>query len=144
VHPLLDPVAGLLVALWIFRAAFEAGEENLDYLTGAGADPELRRQLARTAADVDGVLRVHQVIAEYVGPQLVVDMHVNVDGELSLFDAHAISDRVQERLEARGDVDRAYVHVEPCESEALLKSARRAETEVPPCAGGEVSGDVVD
>ncbi len=138
-HPLLDPAAGLLVAVWIFRAAFEAGKENLDYLTGAGADPALRQELVRTAAEVDGVLRVHQVITEYAGPQLVVDMHVNVDGELSLSDAHTISDRVQERLEARGDVDRAYVHVEPCESEARLESARcaRARTEESACPEDE-------
>ena len=117
VHPLLDPVAGFLVALWIFRAAYEVGKENLDYLTGAGADPELRRTLAETASEVAGVQRVHQVITEYVGPGLIVDLHVNVDGEITLYEAHAIVDQVQRQLEALPDVDRAYVHVEPCEQD---------------------------
>jgi cation diffusion facilitator family transporter len=117
VHPLLDPVAGFLVALWIFRAAYEVGKENLDYLTGAGAGPELRRTLAETASEVAGVQRVHQVITEYVGPGLIVDLHVNVDGEITLYEAHAIVDQVQRQLEALPDVDRAYVHVEPCEQD---------------------------
>jgi cation diffusion facilitator family transporter len=119
-HPLLDPAAGFAVALWIFRAAYEAGKENLDYLTGAGAEPETRKVLAAAAADVPGVLRVHQVITEYVGPRLVVDLHVNVDGTLTLYEAHEIADQVQERLEALADVDRAYVHVEPYEEETKV------------------------
>jgi cation diffusion facilitator family transporter len=118
VHPLLDPIAGFLVALWIFRAAYEVGQENMDYLTGAGADLELRQTLAEAAAEVPGVQRVHQVITEYAGPQLVADLHINVDGNLTLYEAHAISDEVQERLEALPDVDRTYIHVEPCEENA--------------------------
>jgi len=116
VHPLLDPLAGFLVALWIFRAAWEAGKENLGYLTGAGASPELRTQIAMVAGEVLEVQCVHQVIAEYVGPQLVVDLHINVDGMLTLFEAHAIADRVQAVVEALPEVDRAYVHLEPPEA----------------------------
>ena len=56
---------------------------------------------------------VHQVIAEYVGPQLRVDMHIDVDGSLPLDRAHAIADRVQEIVEALPEVDLAFVHVEP-------------------------------
>ncbi len=112
-HPLADPIAGVLVSLWIFRAAFEAWRENLSYLTGAGAGEDLRREIAEVAGTVPRVLRVHQVITEYVGPQLVVDLHVNVDGHLPLFEAHRIADLVQERVEALPDIDRAYVHVEP-------------------------------
>jgi divalent metal cation (Fe/Co/Zn/Cd) transporter len=67
------------------------------------------------AAEVPGVKAVHQVILEYVGPQLVADLHINVDGYLPLREAHDISDQVQARLETHPDVDRAYVHVEPLE-----------------------------
>jgi len=112
-HPLLDPLAGVLVALWIFRAAWEAWRENLRYLTGAGASPEVRRQIAEMAASVCGVKEVHQVITEYVGPQLMVDIHVNVDGNITLFEAHEISDKIQVTLEGLPEVERAYVHVEP-------------------------------
>lgn len=116
VHPLSDPIAGVLVALWIFRAAFEAIHENLKYLTGAGAPRELRHEIAEVASKVPGVLRVHQVITEYVGPQLIADLHINVDGRMSLYEAHHISDAVEEAVAALDEVDRAYVHVEPCEA----------------------------
>lgn len=115
IHPLADPIAGLLVALWIAKAALEVWRENLTYLTGGGASAELQATIVAAAGDVEGVERVHQVITEHVGPELVADLHINVDGNLPLFDAHEISDAVQARVEAINGIDRAYVHLEPCE-----------------------------
>lgn len=111
--PLLDPIAGCLVALWIFRAAFEAGKENLAYLTGAGADEELREKIIDVAKNIPGVERVHHMMSDYVGPKLVVDMHINLPGEKTLDEVHEVTDRVIEALEAMPEIDRAYVHVEP-------------------------------
>ncbi|MEJ5309435.1 MAG: cation diffusion facilitator family transporter [Anaerolineae bacterium] len=112
-HPLADPIAGVLVALWIFRAALGAWKENLRYLTGAGASREIREEIAALAATIPGVLSVHQVITEYVGPRLVADLHIDVDGNTPLFEVHRISDAVRVELEALPEVDRVYVHVEP-------------------------------
>jgi cation diffusion facilitator family transporter len=113
IHPITDPIAGLLVAVWIFRAVFGVLKENLDYLTGAGASEDLRKRIAEVAAGVPGVTQVHHTMAEYSGPQLVVDMHINVNGEITLNEAHAISDKVIQQLESLPEVDRAYVHIEP-------------------------------
>ncbi len=111
--PELDPVAGILVAGWIFRAAFSAFRENLGYLTGAGAPPELRERIAEIAAEVPGVAQVHHTMTEYAGPKLVIDMHINVDGNISLNQAHEIAEAVAARVGELPDVDRVYVHVEP-------------------------------
>jgi len=113
IHPLADPVAGFLVAAWIFRAAFMAARDNLGFLTGAGASEELRSQLVEAAESIPGVIKVHHAITEYSGPRLVVDMHLNVDGNMPLNQVHMISDQVIERLESFPEVDRAYVHIEP-------------------------------
>jgi len=112
-HPLFDPIAGFLVSLWIFKNAFEAGKENFAYLTGAGASPEDCDQFVKIASSIDGVNAIHHLMAEYVGPHLVLDMHINVDGTLTLNESHAIADKVIEALESEPSVDRAYVHVEP-------------------------------
>jgi cation diffusion facilitator family transporter len=115
IHPLADPIAGVLVAVWIFKSAFEAGKENLAFLTGAGADEELRHRIIETALSVDGVENVHHMMSDYVGPKLLVDMHINLPGDKSLDEVHAINDRVIEALEAMPEIDRAYIHVEPLE-----------------------------
>jgi cation diffusion facilitator family transporter len=114
IHPLADPIAGAIVSLWIVRAAFDVWAENLKYLTGGGASSELREKIIEASEAVKGVERVHQVITEHVGPELVADLHINVDGNLPLFEAHAISDSVQASVEALDGIDRAYVHLEPC------------------------------
>ena len=116
-HPILDPVAGVVVSLWIFRAAFDAGKENLRYLTGAGADEDLRQKIIKTANDIDGVQQVHHMMSDYVGPKLIVDMHINLPGHASLEEVHDISDKVISALQALPEVDRAYVHVEPFEEQ---------------------------
>lgn len=113
ISPLLDPVAGLVVAAWIFRTVYLAGRENLNYLTGHGASEMLRTEIVRVAEGVPGVQRVHYTMTEYVGPRLVVDLHINVNGEMTVNEAHAICDEVIRRLETMREVDRAYVHIEP-------------------------------
>jgi cation diffusion facilitator family transporter len=112
-NPILDPIAGFLVAAWIFRAAFRAGRENLYFLTGGGASKEMREKIVAITQEVPGVMGVHHLMTEYVGPRLVIDLHVNVDGKTPLTRSHAISDEVIERLQALPEVDRAYVHIEP-------------------------------
>jgi cation diffusion facilitator family transporter len=111
--PLFDPGAGIVVALWIFRAVYFTARENLGYLTGAGADEELREKILTAVQSIEGVENVHHIITEYAGPKLVVEMHINVDGNISLNHSHEISDKAIEELEKLPEVDRAYVHVEP-------------------------------
>ena len=113
IHPLSDPIAGGLVSLWILRAAWNAWKENLRYLTGGGAPPELREEIMRITMSVPGVRGVHQIITEYAGTRLVADLHVDVDGSLAITEAHRISNKVQEELEALPEIDRAYIHIEP-------------------------------
>jgi cation diffusion facilitator family transporter len=113
IHPLLDPIAGLAVSLWIFRAAFNAARENLNFLTGHGADEELRKKILDTAQSVPGVLRVHHLMTDYSGPRLVIDLHINVNADTPLRDSHQIEDEVMNRLKEMPEIDRAYVHIEP-------------------------------
>ena len=113
IHPLADPVAGFLVAIWILRQAFLAGRENLGFLTGKSADPELVKAFITAAEELPGVIRVHHIMTDYVGPRLMLDLHINVDGTKTLNEVHAISDNVIQRLEDFPEVERAYVHIEP-------------------------------
>ena len=113
IHPLADPVAGFLVAVWILRNAFLAGRENLGFLTGKGTSKERINEFIAAAEAVPGVIKVHHMVTDYVGPRLMLDLHINVDGNSTVNHAHDISDEVTRKLEAFPEVDRAYVHIEP-------------------------------
>lgn len=113
IHPLLDPFAGVLVAIWIFRAAYEVGKENLGFLTGSSPDEEIKKKILEAARSVPGVISVHQMVTEFVGPKIVVDIHIDVDQSINLKEAHDISDRVADAVQSIPEVDRAYIHPEP-------------------------------
>jgi cation diffusion facilitator family transporter len=113
IHPLADPIAGFLVAIWIFRQVYLVGKENLGFLTGRGASREELDEFIKAAESIPGVIRVHHIMTDYVGPKLLVDMHINVNGATTLNEVHEISDKVIQRLQEFPHVDRAYVHIEP-------------------------------
>jgi len=113
IHPYFDPLAGLFVALWIFKATWEIIWENIGYLIGRGADLELTNKIAQAAFSISDVADVHRIVAEYVGPQLRVDMHINVDGDITLNKAHQIGEDVRNAVEGMEEVDLVYVHIEP-------------------------------
>ena len=113
IHPVFDPIAGLFVAVWIFRATGEILWENFGYLTGRGASEELTEQIVKIASRISGVQNVHHVIAEYIGPQLRVDMHIDVDGDIKLKNAHVIDEEIREKVEAMTEVDLVFVHIDP-------------------------------
>lgn len=115
-HPLFDPAAGFLVGLWIFRTTWEIVAENFGYLTGRGASKELIGRITEAAQGVPEVRNVHQVIAEYVGPQLRVDMHINLDSDITLDRVHTIEDAVCTSVKSIPEVDLVFVHVEPVET----------------------------
>ncbi len=116
VHPLADPLAGLVVSAWIFRNALGILVENVGYLTGRAPDSDLLQKIHDAASEVAGVQGVHQVIADYVGPQVRVDLHVDVDGALPFRVAHEISDAVREAVEGLDEVDQVFVHLEPSQA----------------------------
>jgi cation diffusion facilitator family transporter len=113
IHPLADPIAGFVVAIWIFRQVILVGRENLGFLTGRGASREELDKFIQAAEEIPGVTRVHHIMTDFVGPKLLVDMHINVNGSKTLNEVHDISDKVIQRLQEFPDVDRAYVHIEP-------------------------------
>jgi cation diffusion facilitator family transporter len=113
IHPLADPIAGFVVAIWIFRQVILVGKENLSFLTGRAATREEMDEFIKAAESVPGVVSVHHLMTDYAGPKLIVDMHINVDGNKTLNEVHEISDNVSKRLKEFPVVDRAYVHIEP-------------------------------
>ncbi len=66
------------------------------------------------AQSVGGVLEVHQIRTRFLGAALAVDLHVLVDGSLSVYDGYAIAARVKRKLLDEGpDIVDVVVHIEP-------------------------------
>ena len=114
-YPLLDPLAAVVVAVGIVYTGVEVVRDNLGYLLGRAPPEELRQEIIQRALDHPDVEGAHDVIAHYVGPEIDVSVHIEVEGERTLFEVHDIESTVVDDIRAIPEVDDVFVHVDPRE-----------------------------
>lgn len=107
-----DAIAGLLVAVFLLKVSLEVILENVRYLTGQAPPFEVCEEIKERALGVPKVLGVHDLRAHYVGSKLHVELHIEVPPELSLKEAHDVSEEVKRRIEELPEVEMAFVHVD--------------------------------
>jgi len=119
----LDGVAALGVSGFIAVIGVRYGREAIDTLLGkAPSHAELDR-IRGIAGGVEGVRGVHDVIIHDYGDVKLLSLHVEVDADLTVLDAHALAERVEEVVGvATGS--KATVHVDPVDR----RHPRYAET----------------
>ncbi len=114
---LADPVAGLGVAAVICVAGGRLFWASLHELMDAQAGPEVIEAVRGEALAVPGVRGVEKLLVRKTGLEHLVDIHVEVDPELSVREGHAIGHAVKDRLLAAiVTVKDVLVHIEPSPS----------------------------
>jgi len=114
-YPLFDPIAAGVVSLGIFYTGYEVVRDNVDYLVGRAPPEDLRVEILRRALAHPQVAGAHDVIAHYVGPEVDVSLHIEVEGDLTLLEAHDIESEVVQSIRELDAVDDVFVHVDPKE-----------------------------
>jgi len=114
-YPLLDPLAAGVVAFGILYTGVDIVRDNLNYLVGAAPPEDLRADIVRRALDHPDVEGAHDVIAHYVGPEVDVSLHIEVEGDRTLREAHDIETDVVESIRGMDGIDDVFVHVDPKE-----------------------------
>jgi len=107
-----DALAGLIVSIFLVKVSIEIILENVGYLTGRAPSFEVCEEIKKRALSVPNVLGIHDLRAHYVGNKLHVELHVEVPPELTLKEAHDVSEEVKRRIEEIPEVDRVFVHVD--------------------------------
>jgi len=111
----LDPIAAAVVSVGILYTGYEIVQDNVDYLVGSAPPEDLRVEIIRRALDHPDVEGAHDVIAHYVGPEIDVSLHIEVEGDRTLFEAHDIETDIVESIRELDEVDDVFVHVDPKE-----------------------------
>lgn len=113
----VDQIGALVVAVFVLHASFRIIRPALEQLVDAGAPRSHRLELERLAREVDGVRDAHALRTRYIGSELAVDVHIEVDADLSVADGHAIAREVKHDLLKRGPgVADVVVQIEPHEA----------------------------
>jgi cation diffusion facilitator family transporter len=112
-YTIIDTVIALLIGCFIVYSGFQIGMMNLDFLMGKVPHQEIIDDLKKKALSIDGVRRLHDVRAHYLGNFIQVEMHIEVNRKLSTQKSHEIAEKVQLLLQNEEIVDYAFVHVDP-------------------------------
>lgn len=109
-----DGVAGMAVGAVILASAGRLLWESLHELVEGRLEPAEEEAIARAIAGVPGVEGWHNLRSRRAGRVSFVDVHITVDPEIALRDAHEIASRVEGAVrEALGGEVSVTVHVEP-------------------------------
>jgi cation diffusion facilitator family transporter len=114
-YELADPLFGLVVAAFVARTSYHVLWENIGYITGRSAPPEIEQRVLEVACEPDKVCAVHDLKAYFRGPELHVSLHLEIDRRESFEKVHDIEQRVRLALLDIPEVDEVAVHLDPVE-----------------------------
>ena len=110
--PLLDPLIALLISLIIFRVGFKIMKENSKVLLDMSRLEE--EEICNLVLGIEGVMGCHKIRTRGGMGDIRIDMHVLVQADITLEEAHLISHKVSKMLKAEyKDVTDVVVHLEP-------------------------------
>ena len=109
----LDPIAAIAVSVLILVLAYRLGKPAVEELLEVSLPQEEQDKIADIVNGTEGVRAFHNLRTRRNGNLRVVDMHIKVDGELSVTQSHEITRDIERQLsEALGEV-MTNIHVEP-------------------------------
>ena len=110
----LDPVASVIVGLFIVKVSFQLLRNGIGDLTEQSLPEDVELEMLRIAGSVSGVVNPHDLRTRRIGNHYAIELHILVDGDISLREAHDKASEVEDLLRRHyGDDTHVVVHVEP-------------------------------
>lgn len=116
-----DSLAALVVALIVIYVSGELGWRTVSALLDS-APQGMAEKIEQAAAAVPGVVNAHAVRIRPSGAHWFVDMHVTMDGNATLNDAHAATEKIEAAVQEFVTLADVTVHVEPVDHAPSPKS----------------------
>lgn len=110
----LDPLASIVVSVFIVRAAWQLMMESMKELTEASLSDEDEAVIMHIAASEPGVSEVHNLRTRRVGNRIAIEMHARMLGSTPLVEAHLHATAIEHRLKEHFGPDTLVsIHLEP-------------------------------
>ena len=115
--PALDPVASVVICLFILKAAWDILADALGKMTDHACPPAMEQEMADVILAQPGVLELDTLNTRLFGDRVYVDVEIQADGDLPLKVTHATAQAVHDTLECQfPQVKHCMVHVNPAET----------------------------
>lgn len=110
----LDPVASVIVGLFIIKVSFFLLRDGIGDLMEQSLPDEVEQEILQLAASVEGVDEPHELCTRRIGNHYAIELHILMDGNISLSEAHDKASEVEDLLRQHyGEETHIAVHVEP-------------------------------
>lgn len=112
--PILDPIASVIICVFILKAVYDIFMDAVGKMTDEACDDKTVEAICGVAKRQAGVVRLDDVKTRTFGNKAYVDIEISVDGDMTLWEAHEIAERVHEQIEVNfTNVKHCMVHVNP-------------------------------
>ena len=113
----LDPVASVIVGLFIVKIAIDLLRDGIGDLMEQSLPEEVENEMLQLVASLPGVVKPHDLRTRRIGNHYAIELHILMDGDISLREAHEKASEVEDLLRHQyGDETHVAVHVEPINS----------------------------
>ena len=113
----LDRLGAVVVSIFILHASIKIIWPAVSELIDAGVPTGTRKQIRAMALKNEDVLQVHDIRTRYISSSIQVDLHIVVNGSITVRAGHDIADDVRVRIiEEIPEVLDVVVHVDPPEN----------------------------
>ena len=110
----LDPLASVIVGAFIVKVAIELLARGIGDLLEQSLPDEIETEILQLAATVPGISEPHDLRTRRIGDHYAIELHILVDGDIPLREAHDRASEVEQLLRNHyGDDTHVVVHVEP-------------------------------
>ena len=114
----LDPIASVVVGLFIAKVSIDLLRNGIGDLMEQSLPAEVEQEILQLAASIPDIEKPHDLRTRRIGNHYAIELHILMDGNLSLCQAHAKASEVEALLRSRyGAETHVAVHVEPKEEE---------------------------
>jgi len=113
-YPILDPIASLVICIFITKVAIDIYKQAIDQLVDHSADAKTIENIKSEIQKTNGVINVDELKTRLHANRLYVDVEICVNKDLSVCEAHEIAEKVHNTVESLDNrIKHCMVHVNP-------------------------------
>ena len=109
-----DPIAAIVVAALILKVAIDLCRTALAELLEKSLPSEIEEEILAIISSTPNVQKPHNLRTRRIGADIAIEVHIRVEGTMTVLDSHEISREIERALRARfGEKTAVAIHVEP-------------------------------
>lgn len=112
-YPWFDPVAAFIVGLLILRMGYSFAYDAMHDLMDRSADRDKEHEIKTILLSTPGVAGLHDLKTRKAGDLILVDVHLEIPGDLSIRDGHDIAITARKRVLQNNGVLNVMIHIDP-------------------------------